>query len=84
MVNLVYYTIGEPDPDLELVNAKINEVLAKKIGITISYNKVGWQEYENRLNAMVSAGTPFDIAYANITSIFRSTTRWSPWSRCCR
>lgn len=64
MVNLVYYTIGEPDPDLELVNAKINEVLAKKIGITITYNKVGWQEYENRLNAMVSAGTPFDIAYA--------------------
>lgn len=64
MVNLVYYTIGEPDPDLELVNAKINEVLAKKIGITITYIKVGWQEYENRLNAMVSAGTPFDIAYA--------------------
>lgn len=64
MVNLVYYTIGEPDPDLEKVNDKINEVLAKKIGITITYIKVGWQEYENRLNTMVSAGTPFDIAYA--------------------
>ncbi|WP_059041986.1 ABC transporter substrate-binding protein [Paenibacillus rubinfantis] len=64
MVNLVYYTIGEPDPDLEMVNDQINEVLAKKIGITLTYVKIGWQEYENRLNTMVSAGTPFDIAYA--------------------
>ncbi|MBM6995721.1 Bacterial extracellular solute-binding protein [compost metagenome] len=64
MVNLVYYTIGEPDPDLKKVNDKINEVLAKKIGITITYIKVGWQEYDNRLNTMLSAGTPFDIAYA--------------------
>lgn len=64
MVNLIYYTIGEPDPDLKLVNDKINEALAKKIGITVTYIKIGWQEYENRLNTMVSAGTPFDIAYA--------------------
>lgn len=64
MVNLIYYTIGEPDPDLKMVNDKINEVLAKKIGITVTYIKIGWQEYENRLNTMVSAGTPFDIAYS--------------------
>ncbi|WP_068784572.1 ABC transporter substrate-binding protein [Paenibacillus phocaensis] len=63
-VNLVYYTIGEPDPDLKKVNDQINEVLARKIGVTLTYIKIGWQEYENRLNTMVSAGTPFDIAYA--------------------
>ncbi|GGG18670.1 ABC transporter substrate-binding protein [Paenibacillus aceti] len=62
-VNLIYYTIGEPDKDLKLVNDKINEILAKKIGVTITYIKVGWQEYEERLNTMVSAGTPFDIAF---------------------
>lgn len=63
-VNLVYYTIGEPDQDLKKVNDKINEVLSRKAGITITYIKIGWQEYENRLNTMVSAGTPFDIAFA--------------------
>ncbi|MGZ9584947.1 ABC transporter substrate-binding protein [Paenibacillus marinisediminis] len=63
-VNLIYYTIGEPDKDLKMVNDKINEITAKKIGVTITYIKVGWQEYEDRLNTMVSAGTPFDIAYA--------------------
>lgn len=63
-VNLIYYTIGEPDKDLKIVNDKINEILAQKIGVTITYIKVGWQEYEERLNTMVSAGTPFDIAFA--------------------
>ncbi|WMT42139.1 ABC transporter substrate-binding protein [Paenibacillus sp. D2_2] len=63
-VNLIYYTIGEPDKDLKIVNDKINEVLARKIGVTITYIKVGWQEYADRLNTMVSAGTPFDIAFA--------------------
>ncbi|WP_336787740.1 ABC transporter substrate-binding protein [Paenibacillus sp. MMO-177] len=63
-VNLIYYTIGDPDKDLKMVNDKINEILAKKIGVTITYIKVGWQEYEERLNTLVSAGTPFDIAFA--------------------
>ncbi|OME77143.1 ABC transporter substrate-binding protein [Paenibacillus sp. FSL A5-0031] len=63
-VNLIYYTIGEPDKDLKLVNDKINEIMARKIGVTITYIKVGWQEYEDRLNTLISAGSPFDIAFA--------------------
>ncbi|BFH65736.1 ABC transporter substrate-binding protein [Paenibacillus azoreducens] len=78
MVNLVYYTIGEPDKDIKMVNDKINEVLAKKIGITITYIKVGWQEYEDRLNTMVSAGTPFDIAFA---TDFTAYVRRGAWLR---
>ncbi|MGM1046761.1 MAG: ABC transporter substrate-binding protein [Bacillota bacterium] len=63
-VNLIYYTIGEPDKDLRLVNDKINEIMARKIGVTITYVKVGWQDYEDRLNTLISAGSPFDIAFA--------------------
>jgi len=63
-VNLIYYTIGEPDKDLKLVNDKINEIMARKIGVTITYIKVGWQEYEDRLNTLISSGSPFDIAFA--------------------
>ncbi|MGG1638654.1 ABC transporter substrate-binding protein [Paenibacillus sp. NRS-1760] len=63
-VNLIYYTIGEPDKDLKLVNDKINEIMARKIGVTITYIKVGWQEYEDRLNTLISAGSQFDIAFA--------------------
>ncbi|UVI28472.1 ABC transporter substrate-binding protein [Paenibacillus spongiae] len=63
-VNLIYYTIGDPDKDLQLVNNKINELLLRKIGITITYIKIGWEEYENRLNTMISSDTSFDIAFA--------------------
>ncbi|OMF74529.1 ABC transporter substrate-binding protein [Paenibacillus glucanolyticus] len=63
-VNLIYYTIGEPDKDLQLVNDKINEIMARKIGVTITYVKVSWLEYEDRLNTLISAGSPFDIAFA--------------------
>lgn len=75
-VNLIYYTIGDPDKDLKLVNDKINEVLAKKIGVTITYIKVGWQEYEDRLNTLVSAGTPFDIAFAPEYATFAQRGAW--------
>ncbi len=30
-VNLVYYTIGEPDEDLALVNQELNRILFRKI-----------------------------------------------------
>lgn len=30
-VNLIYYTIGDPDKDLALVNNKINDILMKKL-----------------------------------------------------
>ncbi|MCC3377404.1 ABC transporter substrate-binding protein [Cohnella sp. REN36] len=76
MVNLIYYTIGDSDKDLQMVNDKINEVLAKKIGVTVTYIKVGWQEYENRLNTLVSAGTPFDIAFAPEYSTYAQRGAW--------
>jgi ABC-type glycerol-3-phosphate transport system substrate-binding protein len=76
MVNLIYYTIGDPDPDLPMVNDKINEILAKKIGVTITYIKVGWQEYEDRLNTLVSAGTPFDIAFAPEYTTYAQRGAW--------
>ncbi|TYP69529.1 ABC transporter substrate-binding protein [Paenibacillus methanolicus] len=75
-VNLIYYTIGDPDEDLQMVNDKINEVLAEKIGVTVTYIKVGWQEYEDRLNTLVSAGTPFDIAFAPEYAIYAQRGAW--------
>ncbi|MBB6731859.1 ABC transporter substrate-binding protein [Cohnella zeiphila] len=76
LVNLIYYTIGEPDRDLKLVNDKINEILARKIGVTVSYIKVGWQEYDDRLNTLVSSGTPFDIAFAPEYATYAQRGAW--------
>ncbi|WP_138752551.1 ABC transporter substrate-binding protein [Paenibacillus sinopodophylli] len=77
-INLIYYTIGEPDKDLQLVNDKINEIMSRKIGVTITYIKIGWQEYEERLNTIISAGTPFDIAF---TPNYGTTAMRGAWLR---
>lgn len=62
--NIIYYTIGNPDDDLKLVNEQINKTLSKELNATIEYNKVSWNNYSNVMNAIISSGD-FDIAFAS-------------------
>lgn len=63
-VNLIYYTIGEPDEDLALVNQALNEILLERYGFTVDYRKVGWNEYGDQLASLLGTGQAFDIAFA--------------------
>lgn len=61
---LVYYTIGNPDNDLKLVETELNKLLKEKINVEIEYNKIAWGDYGTRLSAIVNSGGDFDIAFA--------------------
>ena len=63
--HLIYYTIGTPDPDLELITQEINRVLKEKINVTIQYNKIPWNEYGERITALINSGSDFDIMFAS-------------------
>lgn len=63
VVTLNYYTIGEPDPDLDKVNDALNAILLNKYGFRVNYQKVGWNEYEKFLASMVNTNQAFDIAF---------------------
>jgi putative aldouronate transport system substrate-binding protein len=63
--HLIYYTIGAPDPDLGLVNDEINRILKEKINVTIQYNKIPWEEYGQRIAALINSGSDFDIMFAS-------------------
>lgn len=63
-VTLVYYTIGAPDEDLAMVNDALNDLLLPKYGFCVEYNKIGWNEYTDRLNALMRTGEDFDVAFA--------------------
>ena len=63
-VNLVYYTIGEPDEDLALVNQELNRILLEKYGFTVEYHKIGWNDYAAQLNSLVNTNQEYDIAFA--------------------
>lgn len=62
-VNLIYYTIGEPDADLELVNQALNDILLPRYGFTVTYKKIGWNDYTAQLNSHLGTGQTFDIAF---------------------
>lgn len=63
-IRLVYYTIGEPDADLPLVEDALNELLLTRYGFTVSYNKIGWNDYEAALGSLLNTNGKFDIAFA--------------------
>ncbi|MGM9974320.1 MAG: ABC transporter substrate-binding protein [Clostridiaceae bacterium] len=63
-VNLIYYTIGEPDQDLDLVNKELNRLLKEKINVTVQYKKVNWDEYGSKVNSLINTNGDFDILFA--------------------
>ncbi len=77
-VTLVYYTIGEPDADLQRVNDALNELLVKRYGFRVDYRKIGWNDYEKRLSTMVNTSGSFDIAFA-WTENYQSNARRGSW-----
>ncbi len=64
-VNLIYYTIGNPDTDLQKVNDVLNDLLKKKINVTVQYKKIAWGDYGTKISALVNSGADFDIAFAS-------------------
>lgn len=77
-VELNYYTIGEPDADLAQVNAALNRILLERYGFTVNYHKVGWNDYENYLAAMVNTNQPFDIAFT-WTDNYQNNAKTGTW-----
>lgn len=61
---LIYYTIGEPDEGLGQVEDALNELLLERYGFMVSYNRIGWNDYEAKLDSLFSTDGKFDIAFA--------------------
>jgi putative aldouronate transport system substrate-binding protein len=63
VVNLVWYQIGEPQEDMNLVLEEVNEYIRSKIGATITIHQIGWESYTKTMQTIVSAGKDFDLAF---------------------
>lgn len=63
-VDLVYYTIGTPDADLEMVNKALNEILLDRYGFTVEYRKIDWNNYSTHLNAVINTNQQYDVAFS--------------------
>lgn len=63
-VELIWYTIGTPQKDVELVNEEINKYTSEKIGVTIDMNMLDWGDYTQKMQVMTASGEPMDIMFS--------------------
>ena len=61
---LVWYYIGTPQADEDLVNQKVNEYIEPLIGATVDINCLNWGEYENRMKTIIGSGENYDICFS--------------------
>lgn len=63
VVNLVWYQIGEPQEDMDIVLEEVNQYIRSKIGVTLTIHQIGWESYTKTMQTIVSAGKDFDLAF---------------------
>ncbi|TVX89547.1 ABC transporter substrate-binding protein [Paenibacillus agilis] len=62
-VELIWYTIGTPQKDVDKVMAKVSEYTKEKIGVTVKMKMYDWGEYNEKMQVIANSGEPYDIAF---------------------
>lgn len=64
-VELILYTSGSSGADTDKVMAQFNEMLKEKCNTTIKVHCIGWDDYENQYNLILTSGEKVDLLYVN-------------------
>jgi putative aldouronate transport system substrate-binding protein len=64
-VELVMYSSGSSGADTEKVMAAFNEKLKEKCNTTINVTCLGWGNYKNQYQLILTTGEPADLMYVN-------------------
>lgn len=63
IVELTWYQIGDAQKDSKVVEEKVNEYLADKIGVKLNIISVGWGEYNQKMQVVINTGDKWDLAF---------------------
>lgn len=64
-VELIWYTIGTPQKDVDKVMKEVSKYTAEKIGVTIKMNMIDWGDYSQKLQVMTASGEAVDIMFTS-------------------
>ncbi|WP_413376533.1 ABC transporter substrate-binding protein [Alkalihalobacillus sp. 1P02AB] len=64
-VTLVWYLIGSPQQDVDLVMEKVNEYTTEKINASIDLKLLDWGEFDERMQIITTSGEAYDIAFTS-------------------
>lgn len=66
VVTLKWVTVGSGMPtNYDAWLAQINPYLAEKIGVNVDVEVIGWGDWDNRRNMIISTNEPYDIIFGN-------------------
>ena len=64
-VNLIWYTIGTPQKDVDKVMAEVSKYTLKKINATVTMKMIDWGDYQQKMQVLVASGEPMDIIFTS-------------------
>jgi putative aldouronate transport system substrate-binding protein len=60
---IIWYMIGTPQPDSDMVMNKLNEYLIPKIGAKVEFHQIDWPNYDQKMKMLTMTGQNYDIAF---------------------
>ncbi|WP_059042157.1 ABC transporter substrate-binding protein [Paenibacillus rubinfantis] len=64
-VNLIWYTIGTPQKDVDRVMEEVSKYTKEKINATITMKMIDWGDYTQKMQVNVASGEPMDIVFTS-------------------
>ncbi|ABX42095.1 ABC transporter substrate-binding protein [Lachnoclostridium phytofermentans] len=65
VVELIWYQLGAPQEDGDLVLKTVNDYIKDKIGVIIKIKYIGWVDYNHKTQLVINAGEPFDLMFTS-------------------
>lgn len=62
-VELIWYTVGTPQKDVDLVMEELSKYTKEKINATIKMKMFDWGDYTQKMQVLAASGEPYDIAF---------------------
>ncbi|MBU5354832.1 ABC transporter substrate-binding protein [Paenibacillus barcinonensis] len=64
-VQLIWYTIGTPQKDVDKVMEEVSKYTKEKINATVTMKMVDWGDYSQKMQVNVASGEPMDIIFTS-------------------
>lgn len=64
-VQLIWYTIGTPQKDVNKVMEEVSKYTKEKINATVTMKMVDWGDYPQKMQVNVASGEPMDIIFTS-------------------
>lgn len=63
IVELTWYQVGDAQADDDQVFEEVNNYLADKIGVKLDVIKVGWGDYNQKMQVVINTGDKWDLCF---------------------